>query len=346
MSRLRTAVILSLVVLSLPACHRRRRARYVTDEPLPAETPAAAHQLSVTGAGRALSRVTADPVDEVLPAVSPGGDVVVFEARVWENGAIAQQTIVGVAPDTGAMRTLYTSSNARSGAPAWMPDGSALVFASDSSGRPSVVKTLAAQPNAALTVVAGGDAAPRPKRPTVSPDGQRVAFEAEIRGKEQIVVTGVDGARLTILGEGNRPAWSPDGRRIAFSRKVGDYVQIFLINADSGTNLVQLTNDMSDNDNPAWSPNGKLLLFNSNRGWTRAGKARDAVWNLFAVRYDGTNLVQLTDGDADTGGPCWGKDGWIYFHSNQGGSYDIWRMHPAGDFEAMGSATGPVTARR
>jgi TolB protein len=339
MSRLRAAVVLALIVASLPACHRRRRVSYAVDDvPVPVAAPAAPErQLSATGVGRALSRITSDPIDEVLPVISPNGDVVLFETRVWQNREIAQQTIVGVDPETGASRTLYTSGNAKSSWPTWVPDGSALVFASDSAGKPAIVKTMAAQPNAAISVIVGGEAARNPKHPSVSPDGRRVALQAEMRGKQQIVIVGIDGARLTILGEGQRPAWSPDGARIAFSRKVGDYDQIFLINPD-GTNLVQLTNDLADNDNPAWSPNGRLVVFNSNRGWDRAGSARDAVWNLFALKTNGTGLIQLTDGSADTGGPCWGRDGWLYFHSNQAGSYDIWRMHPTGELEAMGMA--------
>jgi TolB protein len=334
--RLHAAVALCLLLVA-PACHRRRYVYEPVATPAPVPT-APAHQLSVTGAGRALARITADPVDEVMPAIAPAGDVVIFETRVWRNQVIAQQTLVGVSPETGAMRTLYTSENAHSSSPTWVPDGSSFVFASDSSGRPAIVKSLAAQPNAAISVVVGGDSAPNPKHPTVSPDGQRVAFQAEIRGKSHVVMVGIDGARLTILGEGQRPSWSPDGRRLVFSRKVGEYHQLFLINADSGTNLVQLTNDLADNDNASWSPNGKMIVFNSNRGWDRAGSARDAVWNLFAMKADGTGLVQLTDGTADSGGPVWGHDGWIYFHSNQAGGYDIWRFHPVGELEAMGTA--------
>jgi len=339
MHRQRAAFAL-LCLLALASCRRHRRA-YYAEGPAPAEpTPAPAapaRQISVTGAGRALARVTSDPVDEVMPSISPAGDVVLFETRIWQDKAIAQQTIVGVDPETGATRTLYTSPNAKSSWPTWMPDGSALIFSSDSSGRPAVVKTMAASPNAAITVITGPDAAPSPKHPSVSPDGRRVVFQATLRGREQIVTVGVDGARLTILGEGMRPSWSPDGRRIAFTRKVGDYDQLFLLNSDSGTNLVQLTNDLADNDNATWSPNGKMIIFNSNRGWDRAGGARDAVWNLFALNTNGTGLVQLTDGDTDAGAPNWGKDGWIYFHSNQAGSYDIWRFRPAGELEALGT---------
>jgi TolB protein len=338
MSRLRVVAALALLVLTVPACRRHRRA-YYAEGPGPAVEAPAARQLGVTGAGRALARITSDPVDELMPAISPSGDVVLFETRVWHDRAIAQQTIVGVDPETGATRTLYTSSNARASWPTWMPDGSALVFASDSSGRPGIVKSLAAQPNAAITVIVGGDAAPDPKHPTISPDGHHVAFDAILRGKAQVASVNIDGARLTILGEGQHPAWSPDGKRLAFARKVGDFNQIFLCNADSGTNLVQVTNDLADNDNPTWSPNGRLLVFNSNRGWDHAGTARDAVWNLYAIKADGTGLIQLTDGDADTGGPTWGKDGWLYFHSNQAGNYDIWRLHPTGELETLGTAT-------
>ena len=345
MLRQSLVALLGIALLSTAGCRRRHR-YYVEPAPVTPQQPAApAHQLNVTGAGRALARVTSDPVDELMPAVAPQGDVVLFETRIWQNRALTQQTIVGVDPETGATRTLYTSPNAKSSAPTWVPDGSSFVFASDSSGRPSIVKSMAAQPNAAISVIAGGDAAPSPGHPTVSPDGTRVGFHAQIRGKNQIVVIGTDGSRLTILGEGQRPAWSPDGRKVAFSRKVGEYNQIFLLNADSGTNLVQLTNDMSDSDNPAWSPNGRVLLFNSNRGWDRAGTSRDAVWNIFAIRVDGTGLIQVTDGDADSGSPSWGRDGWIYFHSNQAGNYDVWRLHPAGDFEAMGTAA-PSAAKR
>ena len=83
---------------------------------------------------------------------------------------------------------------------------------------------------------------------------------------------------------------------------------------------------------------GRPLIPDRNPSPEATGGARDAVWNLYVVRVDGTGLIQLTDGDTDAGAPCWGHDGWIYFHSNQAGSYDIWRLHPTGELEAMGMA--------
>ncbi len=342
-SRLRSRLLAAaLALLVLPACHRHHRT-YVEAPPPPdpgmpppPPPPPQPHVLSVTGGGQALSRVTSDPVDEVLPAISPKGDVLLFEARVLdEQRRLTQQTIVGVDPETGARRTLYTSPSSKCGTPGWLPDGSSFVYASDSSGRVSLVRSLAAQPNAAVSVIVGGDAAPNPGHPSLSPDGKRIAFHMEIRGTFQIGVAGTDGSRLTLLGEGMRPSWSPDGQTLVFTRRVNGVSQLFLINPDTGTNLVQVTNDPSDNDNAAWSPGGHRIVFNSNRGWERfPGARRDRVWNLYLLKPDGTGLVQLTDGDSDSGAPSWSHDGWIYFSSDQAGGYDIWRLRPAGGGES------------
>jgi TolB protein len=296
-----------------------------------AAAPATTRQLKVTEAARSLTRVTKDGVDEVTPALSPSGTVVLFETRVSSGGAITAQAIFGADPQTGGARTAYSSSTSKSGAPAWLPDGT-YVFVSDVSGKPGIVHSLAAAPNAATGTVLAGEAAPEAAHPTCSPDGKRIAFEANLRGKVQIAVVGVDGSRLSVLGEGHRPSWSPDGKRIVLTRTVNDYSQLFVIGADGG-GLIQVTSDPSDHDDPSWAPSSKLIVFNSNKGYDRQGGS----WNLFAIKPDGTSLVQITEGTSDTGSPSWGNDGWIYFDSNQAGSYDIWRLRPAGDLDTLGN---------
>ncbi len=55
--------------------------------------------------------------------------------------------------------------------------------------------------------------------PAVSPDGSRIAFDAEIDGSRQIWVMNADGTdleRVTDDSEAIDPAWSPDGRRLAY----------------------------------------------------------------------------------------------------------------------------------
>ena len=51
---------------------------------------------------------------------------------------------------------------------------------------------------------------------------------------------------------------------------------------------------------------------------------------------------ELTDGDAIAVDADWGKDGWIYFDSNQAGNFDIWRIRPTGELEINMPGARPV----
>jgi TolB protein len=180
--------------------------------------------------------------------------------------------------------------------------------------------------------------APLASNPDISPDGNRVAFGTFIRGAWSIAAVDVSGSNFTIIGEGYNPRWSPDGKRLAFTRVVGGRAQVFTVLAENGTDLVQVTNGDYDNVGPSWSPDGAYLVFASNRGSRKPPKGFEVstglvvgTFNLFALKTDGSGLVQLTDGKAQSIQPNWGKDGWIYFSSNQAGNYDIWRLRPSGE---------------
>jgi Tol biopolymer transport system component len=313
------------------------------------KTPEVAERkLGVTGAGSSLERVTSDPVTEVHPAISPSGDILLFEVRVYEQetcDAMKQQTLVGVNPSTRAQRTLFTSTNGLAAHPAWLPDQSSYVYASTSPGDWSLVRALTAAPNAAVNVIATGEIAPSASWPTVSPDGKRVAFSADVRGTTTIAVVGLDGSRFTLLGEGQSPAWSPGGEALAFARRVGAYLQLFTVDPTTGTGLVQLTSGDFDHNSPAWSPDGKYLVFSSNAGWNKfTDGSPKRISNLYIINRDGTGLTQATEGNSLNADPNWGRDGWIYFASNQSGNMDIWRVRPGGAYANLQPPTEPSEA--
>jgi TolB protein len=301
-------------------------------------------RLDLTGAAQGLSRVSSDVVDEFAPAPSPDGATLLFETRTPREAAI-----VGVDPTSGARRTVYTSSSSLSSEAAWDPSGKYFVYSSNSTGTWSLVRTVSNSPNAAVSIVVNGEAAPVVSDPSISPDGKKIVFGTYIRNVWHLGMTNLDGSGLmTLLGEGHDPAFSPDGKRIAFVRIVNGRAQVFTVDPETGSKVVQVTSGDNDNVEPAWSPDGQFILFASNRAATKPGRGytaqeraeRRGRFNLFALRPDGTTLVQLTDGEANSGAPAWGKDGWIYFSSNQAGNFDIWRLKPTGE---LVTAAGPGT---
>lgn len=291
-------------------------------------------RLEATGASRALSRITAEASVELRPGVSPDGRTLLFDAIEDKS-----RVIVSVDPATGARRTIYTSSSSQSQEVAWGPDGAWFVYTTNAPGTWSLVRSRSSSPNAAISVMISGEAAPVASMPSVSPDGAKIAFATLIRRQWQIATANVDGSDFTLLGEGSDPEWSPDGKRLVFSRRVNNWWQVYTLDPVSGVDVVQVTAGEADNLYPTWSPDGRYVLFSSNRSARKAGRTGEEAsieklkgpFNLFLITPDGTGLVQLTDGDGLNLHPQWGGDGWIYFSSNQAGRFNIWRLRP-GEF--------------
>lgn len=331
MRRLPAAILMSVIAFTaLQASTGCRRNKGPVEPVEPAGPPP--ENLVATGAATALSRVTADPLTEEWPSLSPDKATLLFHTISVNASGQEVLGIVGVDPNTGARRTLYTSPKSSSGFPAWLPDGSSFVYATDTMGSPAIVRALSSAPNSGVAVAVAGQIAPEPAQPAVAPDGKRVAFRTYMTGQDQVAIAGLDGSNLTILGEGQAPQWHPDGGQLVFSRKVGDYQQLFLIDADTGTGLTQLTNESSNNMYPCWAPDGRHIAFASDRTGRLA---------LYTIRPDGTVTTGLTEGTKNATNPHWGSDGFIYFTSDAGGGWDIWRFKPIGELE-LGATSSPA----
>ncbi len=163
--------------------------------------------------------------------------------------------------------------------------------------------------------------------PAWSPDGQRVAFAAEIAPRQNAVaVIDANGQALNLLmptaGQNVDPAWAPDGRRIAFAAdRDGDF-DIFVMpvfgpqaTADGALNLTRFE---GDDRAPAWLPDGESIVFQSDR---------EGQVDIYRMDADGSNLRRLTDDPAEDSDPAVSPDGRrVAFVSTRDGDYDIFVM--------------------
>jgi len=142
--------------------------------------------------------------------------------------------------------------------------------------------------------------------PSVSPDGEKIAYTSDINGIWQIMVMNCDGTEKTQLTQNpwrsGYPTWSFDGRFIFFEvYQDGDW-EIYRINSD-GSNMKRLTLNPGINDwHPCGHPFQYKLIYES-------GNVRDE--DLYIMDYNGDNIEKISDMDMRKRVPAISVDGKI-----------------------------------
>jgi eukaryotic-like serine/threonine-protein kinase len=133
----------------------------------------------------------------------------------------------------------------------------------------------------------------RDDSPSISPDGERIAFVSKRTGNEEVWVCDRNGGRPAQLtsfkGPGTgTPRWSPDRHWIAFDSLAAGNPNIYVMSANGGASR-RLTTGPSANFMPSWSPDGKWIYFKSDRSGS------DQIWKIPAA---GGAPTQVTRGGA------------------------------------------------
>ncbi len=146
--------------------------------------------------------------------------------------------------------------------------------------------------------------------PAYSPDGKRIVYRTMGPQGDGLRIMNLENHSVSVLTKDydNFPVWSPRGDLIAFVRRVAGDFEVFSIHPD-GTNLRRLTNSRGNEAHLAFSPDGEKILFSS----TRMGFKDECMYTLapqpygelFVMRYDGTQVEQLTDNQWEDAGPSW-----------------------------------------
>ena len=169
------------------------------------------------------------------------------------------------------------------------------------------------------------DANYRTFHPDWSPDGAKIAFDAETGGGNEIWVVNADGTDAAAIvqrstdcaiscGEVAEPAWSPDGSKIAFVRfQLGasglEAAVIEVQDVASGDRrVVYRAPSKTALDYPRWSPDGQSIVFTMTRypdTQINTGTATGSAIAVIDVTKEGAKPVVLTDWSMYANYPDW-----------------------------------------
>lgn len=254
------------------------------------------HTISFDGSGlRLQSKGLSDRGDPA--SWSPNGEEIIFE----EGGDICT---VG----TSGGETCLTTGPAADEFPRFSPDGTKIVYSSESDGKLGVWVMNADGSNPELV------SNKTDWNPHWSPDGTKIAFTSGRKGAPGIYVINPDGSNETRLTKGGHESggefsedemfsWSPDGTKIAFTSTRGGGPVIYTMDAD-GANQKRLVGPRDgvdeDANRPAWSPDGQWIAFERGLG---------SSFEIWLIRPDGSGLRRLTNDEFEDRAPSWSPDG-------------------------------------
>ena len=146
--------------------------------------------------------------------------------------------------------------------------------------------------------------------PSLAPDGTRVVYRTFGSEGDGLRIMNLSTGAITTLTTGydNFPLWSPRGDLIMFSRIEGGDYEVFTIRPD-GSDVRRLTSTPGNDAHMGWSADGEQIVFASSRmGFKDEVMYTDApqpYGELFVMRYDGSDVRQLTDNQWEDGTPAW-----------------------------------------
>lgn len=156
-----------------------------------------------------------------------------------------------------------------------------------------------------------------------SPDSQRIAFESNRAGNDEIWTCQADGSHLVQLTAfrawAGSPRWSPDGQKIAFDGNAAGNWDIYVIGSQGGQSI-RLTTSEANEVRPSWSHDGKWIYYSSKRTGHRQ------IWKIPAA--GGVEVPVTKHGGYVAFESPDGRD--LYYTKEQG----LWKMPVRGGVES------------
>ena len=219
--------------------------------------------------------------------------------------------------------------------PSISPDGKWVVYAGDSSGNRDIyLQSITGQKPLNLT----SDSPDDDDQPSLSPDGERIAFRSERDGGGIFVMGRTGEAVRRLTREGYRPAWSWDGTRLAFSTEPVDInpqngrgpTELRIVDVRSGE--VRRFPDAGLIVHASWSPHDLRLVVSIRNSGSRQ-------MDIATIPVAGGAVTPLVAATSTEWNAVWSADGrYVYYTSDAGGTMNLWRVRVD---ETSGRALSP-----
>jgi Tol biopolymer transport system component len=279
--------------------------------------------------GPRLVQVTFEGGIEEFPAWSADGKQLVYAAQVGPVRKLFRKDLSGGAP---AQITQGPFDDLQ---PAWSPSADRVIFIR---AREEGHKL---QPGDPFGVWAGADVFSLDVRtgkeerliesaanPAFSPDGSRIAVDAEFAGPRRIWLVDAQGHNpLQATTDTSEevvhlaPRWSPDGKKIVFQNAQRTKYDVRVVDLES-KKLSSITDDFPADIRPVWSPSGKFIYFTSDRG------GGYNIWRAPVDENGGVRgpLEQVTTGAGQDVEAALSPDGALLAFTTLRQNADLWRL--------------------
>jgi WD40-like Beta Propeller Repeat/PEGA domain len=274
-------------------------------------------------------------------AVNPNGNQIAFSLISGTSKLDMRSQIMALSTTGPNNVQEITDGKSLDIMPSFTPDGTQIVFSSNRAGRRLNVWRKSLDGAVGIEQLTFGneqdlwpmiDAAPKP----------RLFYEvlSDSQADPQLYMSPIDGASRTDLANipVSQPRVSPRADAILFTsvnQRTGNR-EVYKV-SDRGGGTICLTNDPdSDCFDPAWSRDGSTIAFACDRGYAtypvmdngqvvNERHRNTDIWTVDMTHPE--KQVQITSNGSADDCPVWDPSGdYIYFRSNRGGQWGIWKI--------------------
>jgi hypothetical protein len=265
-------------------------------------------------------------------AISPDGSKLIFSVLQSRGETDLRSQLMMIRTDgTGGVEN-FSDGKSLDLHPAFTPDGKNVVFSSNRGGKRQSIWSMSASGNPGITQLTSDDN--NDLWPSI--DAARHLFYqafVDTRPDPRLFLVELGKTTRTDLTQAGgyqprvSPEAKPDSGTLLFSNineKTGKR-DLFSVKTEGG-NPENLTNspDVDDFD-PAWNHEGTKIAYVSDAGVDEDQRHNFDLW-LLDLAHPGPPLQLTTNGSWDDC-PVWDPSGqYLYFRSNRGGEWAIWRI--------------------